>query len=143
MRAYFALRSLVSYDPDQVQKLIDSQWSLDDTGPTASIFQSGGFTLAGAQSAFSVPFGGVTAASIVTIIAFQEVLVQLETTSAPLIPVRPYPALGQGVDVVSALQQFDQPGFVCWTGKVTALFLTNPSPTADALVYVALVGDAA
>jgi hypothetical protein len=142
MRTFVSLQALATFDLDQVQKAFDQQVTFDDTDSiTAALEQSGLVTLA--ASALSVPFnfGSVTSASTLLVIAYQEVQLQLDSILAPLVSVRPIPA-NPPPGVVSRHQRQDQPGLVMWRGKVSSLFLSNPSAVASAKAFVAVVGNA-
>lgn len=142
MRVFLDLRTLVSFDLDQLQKVFDQQVVFDDTDPgTAAVVQSGLVNLAASASAVAFDFGSVSAASLLLIVANQEVQVQLDSNTAPLVPVRPVPASAAAA-LSSTYQRASQPGVVVWRGKVTNLFLTNPSSSLAAQAFVAVVGNA-
>jgi hypothetical protein len=142
MRAFLQLAVLVTDDPSQLQKLIDRNKVVDDSSSTASTFHSGTVTLAPSASAAAVSFGGVTNASVLYVEADGEIQLQLDSNSAPLVPVRPTPAQ-PAASVLSEFQLAAQPGLVFWRGKITSLYATNPSSTASATFRYALIGEAA
>lgn len=74
-------------------------------------------------------------------LAYDEVQVQLGSNTAPLVNVRPVPA-SAAASVMSLYQRQSQPGVLFLRGKVASLFLSNPSASAAARVFVAVVGDA-
>ena len=141
MRAFFGLSALISQDLAQVQRLVDFDQVIDDSGDTAVAFQSGTYALAASESAFEVPFGGVTNASLVIVVAADEIELQVDSNAAPLVPVRPTPAFPPS-SILSKFQAAAQPGLVLWRGKITSLFATNPSSTAVARFTVFIVGEA-
>lgn len=144
MRAQFVLQALVSEDPDRVHRLLDDKLVFDDTSARASTGPGGStYVLAASASSFAVNFGGVTAASLVLVKAFANVQVQVNSNAAPLFDVRPILGVTVGGIVLSESQKFDQPGIFFLTGKITSLFLTNPSTTATAKATVFLLGEAA
>lgn len=142
MRVFVNLQALCSFDLDQMQEAFDQAVTIDDTDViTAAIVSSGMINLAPSATSIQFPFGSVTSASLLLIVANQEVLAQLDSNTAPSIPVRPTPA-SAAASVVSTYQRTAQPGLVLWRGKVTSLFLTNPSSSVAAQAFVALVGNA-
>jgi len=143
MRTFATLQALVSQDSDQRHRLLDQFTSFDDTDPaTSATFQSSRFGLPALASDVVYDFGGVAAASMVLIIAYQDITVKLDGIGSPAIPIRMTPAKVAG-QVLSNLQKFDQPGVVLWRGKVTSLHFGNLNAVDSAEVFVALVGDAA
>lgn len=143
MRAFLQAALLVSRDAGQEQRVLDVAEVVDDASASSATYSFGTFTLTPGQSAFAVPFGGVASASVVMVLATDEIQLQVDSNAAPLVPVRPTPAVAQGALSLSQFQQADQPGIVLWRGKVTSLFATNPSSTKAAQFQVALVGEAA
>lgn len=142
MRVFVNLQALASFDLDQLQEAFNQQITFDDTDPvTAAVIQSGVVNLAFSATSVQFPFGSVSAASLLLIIANQEVLAQLDSNTAPSIPVRPVPASAAAA-VSSTYQRASQPGLVLWRGKVTSLYLTNPSSSVIAQAFVAVVGNA-
>jgi len=142
MRTFFTLSANASFDVDQLQEAFNQTVTIDDTDPgTASLAVSGIINLAPSASSIQFPFGSVTAASLMIIIANQEVLAQLNSNTAPSLPIRPTPA-ALAASVVSTYQKVAQPGLVLWRGKVTSLFLSNPSASIQAQAFVGLVGNA-
>lgn len=143
MRTFASLTALVTKDLDQRQKYVDELLSFDDDdASTSSTFNGGLINLAALDADIAVAFGGVTSASMVLIIAYQEVTVKFNGAGSPAIPVRPTLAKVDGA-ILSNLQKFDQPGIVLWRGKVDSIHLGNPNATEVAEVYVAVVGEAA
>lgn len=141
MRAFIELVALVSQDSDQLRKLLDIDTAIDDTNSiTASTFNGTQMTLVAGATAVSAPFGGVTNASALLIVATDNVTVQLN--GGPAISVTKTPAVDT-TTVLSTVQKFDQPGIVFWRGTITSVVLNNPNLTSPASVYVALVGEAA
>ncbi len=142
MRVFVNLQALVSLDADQVQEALNQTLTFDDSDEeTAAVIQSGLISLPASAVSTEFDFGGVTAASTLLVIAYQEVLLQLNSAVGASIPVRPVPAAA-AEDVLSRFQRSSQPGFVVWRGKVDSLFLSNPSATTAASVFVAVVGNA-
>jgi hypothetical protein len=142
MRAFVNLQALVSFDLDQVQEALNQDLTFDDSDSlTAATFQSGLVSLAALASSVAFNFGSVTSASMLIVIAYQEVQLQLNSNTAPLVPVRPIPS-SLPADVLSRYQREDQPGMVVWRGKVSSLFLSNPNAVDPASVFVAVVGNA-
>lgn len=143
MRAFVNLQALITLDIDQVQEVFNQRITFDDTDEdTAAVVQSGLVSLAAEASSQAFNFGSVTSASMLLVIAYQEIQLQLGLDTAPLIAVRPVPA-NPATAVYSRYQREDQPGLVLWRGKIDALFLSNPSTTDAASVFVAVVGNAA
>lgn len=143
MRLFAKVVALLTDDVDQIQELLDQTVVFDDDDATrVSTYQAGKVVLANAQADYQVSFGGVGAASLLLIVAKDEVQVRLNDPAAPLIYVRPTLALPEGSVILSAYQKLDQPGVVLWRGRIDSVYLTNPSATATATVYVALVGEA-
>jgi len=142
LRIFIDLHALASFDLDQLQKAFDQHITIDDTDPgTAALVQSGVVNLAASATSVQFPFGSVTSASLLVIVADQEVLVQLDSNTAPSVPVRPVPA-ALAAAVTSVYQRATQPGLVVWRGKVTSLFLSNPNVSVVAQAFVAVVGNA-
>lgn len=143
MRAFVNLQALVSLDVDQVQEVLNQEITFDDNDATrAAVIQSGLVSLAGGATSQQFNFGAVTAASLLIVIAYQDVSLQLNSNTAPTIPVRATPA-STAENVLSRFQRDAQPGLVVWRGKVSSLYLTNPSATVAASAFVAVVGNAA
>lgn len=143
MRAQFVLQALVSRDADQLQDVLKEKQQFDDVSSKASIFTSARYNLVASATSLPVDFGNVVNASLVYILAYDAVGVQFELDTAPVVPIRPFPALPVGSTIYSASQRFDQPAWMVWPGKVTAIFLSNPSSVAAARVDVLLLGEAA
>jgi len=142
VRTFASISALISKDTDQRQKYVEELLSFDDDdATTSSTFNGGLITLAANATNIVVPFGGVTLASTVLIIAYQEISVKFNGTGSPAIPVRPVLAKANGA-ILSNLQRFDQPGLVLWRGKVTSIHLGNPNTSLTAQVYVAVTGEA-
>ena len=142
MRTFIDLQALVTFDVDQVQEAFKQRLTFDDTdAATASVVQSGLVQLAALASATPFNFGSVTSASLLIVVAYEEIQLQLNSNTAPLVPVRPIPAAPAG-SLFSRFQRDDQPGLVVWRGKVGSLYLTNPSAVAAASAFVAVVGNA-
>jgi len=143
VRTFATLQVLCTFDLDQVQKAFDQQVVFDDSDPsTASRVQSGLVTLAAGATSQQFSFGDVTAADTLLVLAYDDVQVQLNGNTAPLVDVRPVPA-SSPASVVSVHQRQEQPGPLFLRGRVTSLHLTNPSGSATATVFVAVVGNAA
>lgn len=141
MRTFLSLRALCTFDLDQLQKAFDQQVTFDDTDlVTSALEQSGIVSLAASQGATQFNFGAVTSASMLLVIAFQEVTVQLGSNAAPLVNVRPVPAAA-AASLTSAYQKASQPGILLLRGKVGSLYLSNPNATV-AQAFVAVVGNA-
>ncbi len=142
MRIFVNLQALATFDVDQVQEAFNHNVTFDDSDSvTAAVVQSGLVQLAPNATSIAFDFGSVTSASTLLIVAYQEVLLQLDSNLAPSIPVRPVPA-NPPTSILSRFQRQDQPGLVLWRGKVSSLFLSNPSLTEQASVFVAVVGNA-
>lgn len=142
MRVFVNVQALVSLDVDQVQEVLNQEITFDDNDATrAAVTQSGLVTLAGAEANTQFSFGGVTAASLLLVIAYQDVSLRLDDPAAPLIPVRTTPA-SPPTSVLSRFQREDQPGILLWRGKVSSLYLTNPNATVAASAFIAIVGNA-
>jgi hypothetical protein len=133
---------LCTFDLDQVQEAFNQQVAFDDTDPTtASQVTSGLVTLAPSASAQQFAFGSVSSADTLLVLAYDRVQVQLGSNTAPLVDVIPVPASSPAA-VLSVHQRVAQPGPLFLRGKVGSLFLTNPSSTTSARVFVAVVGNA-
>lgn len=142
MRTFATLQVLCTFDLDQVQEAFNQQVVFDDTDPgTASHVQSGLVTLAPGATSQQFSFGGVVFADTLLVLAYDDVQVQLGSNTAPLVGVRPVPASAAAA-VMSVHQRQSQPGPLFLRGKVSSLFLTNPSATVSARVFVAVVGEA-
>lgn len=142
MRTFATLQVLCTFDLDQVQEAFNQQVTFDDTDPgTASHVQSGLVTLAPSATSQQFSFGGVASADTLLVIAYDDVQVQLGSNAAPLVGVRPVPASAAAA-VMSVYQRQSQPGWLVLRGKVSSLFLTNPSAATPARVFVAVVGEA-
>lgn len=142
MRTLASLRVICSFDLDQQQKAFDQQVTFDDTdSTTASCVQSGLVILAPGATGQQYGFGGVTAADTLLVIAYDRVQIQLGSNAAPLVDVVPIPANSASA-VTSPYQRESQAGVQFLRGKVSSLFLTNPSSTVPAEVFVAVVGNA-
>ena len=142
MRTFASVQTLISQDSDQRHKLLEQFTSFDDSdSTTSSLYQSSRLVLPPSASDVVFDFGGVTAASMVFIIAYQDITVKLNGTGSPAVPVIMTPATVNS-QVLSTLQKFDQPGVVLWRGKITSLHFGNASTTDPAEVFVAIVGDA-
>ncbi len=143
MRTFATLHVLCTFDVDQMQEAFNQQLTFDDTDPvTASQVQSGLVTLAPSITSQQFPFGSVSSANTLVVIAFDHVQFQLGSNSAPFADLIPVPASNPPA-VVSVYQRQQQPAPLIMRGKVGSLFLTNPSSTASARVFVGVVGDAA
>ncbi len=142
MRTFVTLQALATFDFDQVQEAFNQQIAFDDINDvTAAVTQSGLVQLPASAASVAFDFGSVTSASLLLVIAYQEVQLQLDSNLAPLIPVRPVPT-GLPPTILSRYQRHDQPGVVLWRGKVSSLFLSNPNAVDPASAFVALVGNA-
>lgn len=142
MRLFINFAALCSFDLDQLQAAFNQSIVIDDTDPgTAAVVQSGVVLLPASAASIAFDFGSVTAASFLLVVASQEVQLQLDSNTAPLVPCRPTPA-ALAAAVTSTYQQAAQPGLVMWRGKVTSLFLSNPSSSIAAQAFVAVVGNA-
>ena len=142
MRVFVNIQALASLDLDQLQEAFSQNVTFDDTDPgTAALYTAGTINLAPSATSVQFPFASVTSASFLLIVASQEVLAQLDSNTAPSLPVRPTPAQ-LAAAVTSTYQRAAQPGLVLWRGKVTSLFLTNPSSSTPAQAFVAVVGNA-
>lgn len=142
MRTFAALRVLCTFDLDQVQDAFDHEVTFDDTDPgTASKVQSGLVVLPPSAASQPFDFGSVVSADTLLVIAYDPVRVQLGSNVAPLVDVIPVPA-SPASSVVSTFQRSPQPAPLFLRGKVGSLFLTNPSTSAVARVFVGVVGDA-
>lgn len=142
MRTFVNLQALATFDFDQVQEAFNQTITFDDTDAiTAAVTQSGLVKLPALAASVPFNFGSVTSASMLLVIAYQEVQLQLDSALAPLVPVRPIPA-SLPPSVLSRFQRQDQPGLVVWRGKVTSLFMSNPNAVTPASAFVAVVGNA-
>lgn len=142
MRTFATLRVLHTFDLDQVQEAFNQQVSFDDTDAgTVSRVQSGIVVLAPSAASQQFSFGSVASADTLLVLAYNDIQVQLGSNIAPLVGVRPVPA-SAAASVVSVYQRSSQPGCLFLRGKVASLYLTNPSASASARVFVAVVGDA-
>jgi hypothetical protein len=142
MRVFATLRALCTFDLDQKLEAFDQEVTFDDTDPgTAANEQSGVVVLAASAASQQFGFGAAASADTLIVVAFDEVQVQLGSNTAPLVSVRPVPASAAAA-VTSTYQRQAQPGLLFLRGKVSSLFLTNPSSTAAARAFVAVVGDA-
>lgn len=142
MRTFATLQVLCTFDLDQVQEAFNQQVAFDDTDPTtASQVTSGLVTLDPSTSAQQFAFGSVASASTLLVLAYDAVQVQFGSIIAPPVDVIPVPA-SSPANVFSLYQRSSQPGVMFIRGKVGSLFLTNPSSTASARVFVAVVGNA-
>jgi len=142
MRTFVTLHALCTFDLDQVQEAFNQQVTFDDTDPTTvSQVQSGIVTLAASALGQQFLFGSVGPASALLVIAYDHVQVQLNGSTAPLVDLVPVPASSPAA-VVSVYQRQQQPAPLFLRGKVTSLHLTNPSGSAQARAFVAVVGNA-
>lgn len=142
MRVFATLQVLCTFDLDQVQEAFNQQVAFDDTNTaTAAHVQSALVTLPAGAASQQFSFGGVTSADTLLVLAYDPVQVQLGSNTAPLVDVRPVPA-SAAASVMSVYQRQSQPGPLFLRGKVGSLFLTNPSSSAAARVFVAVVGEA-
>lgn len=142
MRTLASLRVICSFDLDQQQKTFDQQVTIDDTdATTASCVQSGLVILAPGAASQQYGFGSVSSADTLLVIAYDHIQVQLGSNTAPLVDVTPVPA-SNAAAVTSPFQRSSQAGPLFLRGKVGSLYLTNPSSTAPAEVFVAVVGNA-
>lgn len=142
MRTFATLQVLHTFDADQVQEAFNQQVAFDDTDPgTTAHVQSGLVTLAPSTTSQQFSFGGVTSACMLLVIAYDGVEVQLGSNTAPLVGVTPVPASAAAA-VMSVYQRASQPGVLFLRGKVSSLFLTNPSSATPARVFVAVIGEA-
>jgi len=142
MRTFVTVHALCTFDLDQLQEAFNQQVTFDDTDPTtASQVQSGLVTLPASASGQQVPFGSVSSADTLLVLAYDRVQVQLGSNAAPLVDVVPVPASAPTA-VFSVYQRQPQPGVLLLRGKVGSLFLTNPSSSAQARAFVAVVGNA-
>lgn len=143
MRTFATLHVLCTFDVDQMQEAFNQQLTFDDTDPvTASQVQSGLVTLAPSTTSQQFSFGSVSSANTLVVIAFDRIKFQLGSDAAPFADLIPVPASSPSA-VVSVYQRQQQPAPLLMRGKVGSLFLTNPSSTASARVFVGVVGDAA
>jgi hypothetical protein len=144
-RLFSQISVLYTRDTEQRQKLIDDAFVLDevndDTG-TAGEVVTRLFTLAAGASDEQVTLDKLTRVSTLLIIAEQEITVKLDGVGSPAVPVRPIPANTSG-NIVSEYVRQSQPGVVFWRGRISSLYLSNPSGTTTATVTVVMVGDAA
>ncbi len=142
MRTFTTLRVLCTTDLDQLQEAFDQQVTFDDTDPTtASQVQSGLITLAPSVISQQFDFGGVASADTLLVLAYDHIQVQLGGNTAPLVDVIPVPA-SPAASVTSVYQRASQPGPLFLRGKIGSLFLTNPSNSVPARVFVGVVGNA-
>jgi hypothetical protein len=142
MRTFANLQVLCSFDFDQLQEAFSQQITFDDTDPsTAAQVQSGLVLLAANAASVPFNFGSVTSADTLLVIAYQECQVQLGSNTAPLVNVRPVPA-SPAASILSKYQKLSQPGVLFLRGKLGSLFLSNPSLSLTANVFVAVVGNA-
>lgn len=143
MRALVELSAKISRDLDGRQLLARLDELFDDTDlERASTYQSGVMTLAAAASNVAADFGGVTAASLVIIVAEADITVKLNGTGQAALPVRVTPAT-DSAEIVSTYQKTTKPGLVLWRGKIDSIHFGNPSSTESAGVMYILVGEAA
>jgi hypothetical protein len=141
MRVMVYTKIVVSQDDEQRQKLLDFENTYDDSDDTtASTWASGQLVLAPSASAVEYPFGGVTNAAFVLIVASQECKVQVNSNSAPLVEIPVVPAVTGG-SILSQFQTIQNPGIWLLRTNVQSLFFTNPSSALPATVFVALVGE--
>jgi len=142
VRTFATLQVLSTFDLDQVQEAFNQQVTFDDTDPvTASQVQSGLVTLAPSATSQQFNFGSVGPASTLLVLAYDAIQAQIGSNTAPLVDIRPVPA-GTAVSITSVFQRQPQPGVVFLRGKIVSLFLTNPSASASARVFVGVVGNA-
>jgi len=139
VRSFVEIRALISEDDEQLDALLKGKWAIDDA--SSSTFSSHRQTLVAAQADYAVPFGAVTDASIVLILAYQDIEVKLDGIGQASIPISALPAVVAS-DILSNLQRYDQPGLFLLTGSLSSIHVTNPSSTETASFYVALVGEA-
>jgi hypothetical protein len=141
MRTCAQVRFRVTRDADQLHKLVDQGFAIDDSdAETSAEFQGTLLTLAAAVADYAVPFGGVVAASALLIIAYDAVNVKLNGVGT--YELRPTPAAPSGT-ALSTIQRVSQPGGLFLRGRVESVHLTNQSAIATVDVFVALVGNAA
>lgn len=142
MRTFATLQVLCTLDLDQVQEAFNQQVTFDDTdSTTSSQVQSGIVTLSPSETSLEFQFGSVDAASTVLVVAYDAVQVQLGSNAAPLVDIRPVPA-SSAASIASVYQRSAQPGVLFIRGRVSSMFVTNPSSTSAARAFVAVVGDA-
>jgi len=140
VRTFVELIALVSQDTDQLRKLTDIDVAIDDSdATTASTFNSTQMTLAAGASGVSIPFGGVTRASTLLIIAQSDISVQLNGSGVPYEVLHTPAALTS--TVLSTVQRFSQPGVVFWRGNFDSVVVNNLSSVDTADVYIALTGE--
>lgn len=139
MRSHVDLSVLVTDDAEQRQRRLDEEFTLDDSDATSIALQSGNdYNLAASAAAIPVSFGGVTTTSLILIVAFDEIQIQLGSNTAPLITIPPVPAVSGGA--LSTAQKSQQPGVVYMRARVGSIFLTNPSNALVARAFVAVAG---
>lgn len=143
MRTWIEILVQCSQDPDLRQLLIDQHRVRADYTASATTGPGPGqFTLPPAASDFPVPFGGVTKASVVMIVSFDDIKYKIDSPSAPLKKLYTIPADTTG-NPLSAEEKLKQPGLMVICGTdITALYLTNPDTINSAGVYVGLIGEA-
>lgn len=143
MRAFVELMFLVSQDSQQMRQLLNLDQVIDDSdATTSSTFQSGQGTLSGGQSSFQIPFGGVTHASKILILAYNNISVQLDDIAAPPVKLLITPAVTT-TTVLSTAQTSDQPGiFFLGNGHVDSIYISNLDSQNPATFAYALVGEA-
>ena len=142
MRVFVNIQALVTQDSAQRQKLLDQAITFDDSdATTAATFKSAIVKLDPLDASVAFDFGDVDEASTLIVVAYDEIQLQLDSNTAPLVAVRPVPSV-LPASVLSRFQREEQPGLVVWRGKIGSLFLTNPSTTQPASAYVAVVGNA-
>lgn len=141
MRLTNMLAVLLTDDNDQINELLNRVWQQDYTDAEILKEARHNLVLGLSESDYSVPFGKITAASVLVIIAKQEVRVKLNGTGNAAI--RIIPTLASSISSpISNIQKADQPGmlFLAKT-NLTSVHLTNPSAAATAECLVLLLGD--
>lgn len=138
MRTFVQLAAVVSKDNGQFQRVLNQLGlGFDDSDPARNdVFASCEVTVPADEPTYAISLNGVTAASFLLIVAYDDISVSLD--GGPPIPVLTTPAQQTNLSV---LQQAEQPGFVLWRGNISSIVLTNTSLTDQARVFIAAVGN--
>jgi hypothetical protein len=146
MRLFSRFEFKFGHDGDLRDLFVDLKKYLDDYGTTATTEGGGLFKLTPGQTNLVIPFGGVTAASTVVIIAEDDILisylngVDLSAMNPPL-SVRGI-AGDVSTGALSTVAEQRQPGIWFMRGKFTSLKISNPDLINPAKCRIILVGEA-
>ena len=141
-RARIKVSGIVSRDADQLKKIWDDNPVVDMylTGMTEA--EAHYVTLTAGQVDYAVPFGTIAAASLLIVIAEQDVNVKIGGTGNTAIPVKTN-AADASANPLSTEAKYKQDGMmVLVRTNIASVHLTNPSGVATATALVILAGEA-